>query len=240
MLTLVVLFIGPILKYLPQAILGALVISAFDKIYVSIIYTYKIFFKSKLEFLHWWVAFICTITLDTENGLYIGIAFCLLTQIFVILKEAHEPGGSYYREFVRLFGFDVYHDHISDTSTIKFRSSLHYLNIEVIFNKFLSLFNKNPPKYKYVFDFENVKFMDITSVNMFADILKLYYSKKISLSFSHMSKEVTEYLKSFDIPVINDVFKHTVDQYTFCMDTSKVFTDAELEEEGRSAVTHIG
>lgn len=87
-------------------------------------------------------------------------------------------------------------------STIKFRSSLHYLNIEVIFNKFLSLFNRNPPKYKYVLDFENVKFMDITSVNMFADIIKLFYSKKIPLSFSHMNKDITEFLKSFDIPVI--------------------------------------
>lgn len=122
LLTLVVLFIAPALKYLPKAILGALVIAAFDKIYPSFLGTGKIFLKSKLEFLHWWVTFIATIFLDTEYGLYIGIGFSLITQLLVILKVAHDPSDSYYNEFTRLFGFDVYHDHISDSIFILFYS----------------------------------------------------------------------------------------------------------------------
>ena len=131
LLLVVLLAVGPLFRELPNCVLAAIVIVNLKGIFLQVLDIRKLYNISKCDLMIWIVTFIAVVLTDVDYGLYIGVAFSLLTIIFRTQRPSSCILG-------RIPHTDIYENvskypiakEIPGIKIFSFNSSLYYANAE--------------------------------------------------------------------------------------------------------------
>lgn len=192
---LTLLFFTNFFYYLPQTVLGAIIIVAvyglIDIKEVKYLLTVK-----KLDGWTWIVTFIATLTIGVEFGIVTGLAFSLLTLL----------GRSAYPKVVEL-GYiadkDMYRNISQYPEAKKYRdilimrvdASLHFANVTNLEKKITEKINAYPDIKWVIIDFTGVNSVDAIATTSLEEIIHTFKNKKIGFFIVGIKGHVMETLK---------------------------------------------
>lgn len=192
---LTLLFFTNFFYYLPQTVLGAIIIVAvyglIDIKEVKYLLTVK-----KLDGWTWIVTFIATLTIGVEFGIVTGLAFSLLTLL----------GRSAYPKVVEL-GYiadkDMYRNILQYPEAKKYRdilimrvdASLHFANVTNLEKKITEKINAYPDIKWVIIDFTGVNSVDAIATTSLEEIIHTFKNKKIGFFIVGIKGHVMETLK---------------------------------------------
>ncbi|CAF0955390.1 unnamed protein product [Brachionus calyciflorus] len=141
----VILFLGPLFKSLPNACLAAIIVVALKAMVLEVTIFPKLLKKSKMEAMGWLVTYLGVMILDVDVGLYIGVGFSLL---LVILRSQRArtsvlgniPGTKVYESIDAC-------DQAKEFEAIKiirYEESIYYANVDNFKYKIIKLSGVNP------------------------------------------------------------------------------------------------
>lgn len=191
---LTLLFFTSYFYYLPQAVLGAIIVVAVYGL-VDIKEVKYLFSVKKVDGWIWVVTFVATITFGVQNGILIGIAFSLLVLIGrSIAPELAELGyvkaEDAYRDIAR------HPQAKTETELLIFRAdtSLHFANMTFLEEKMNNRISENPQVKWVILDFSGVNFIDAVAIYSIEDMIEMYKIGKIEFLFVGVKGSVMETL----------------------------------------------
>ena len=192
---LTLLFFTRFFYYLPQTVLGAIIVVAvyglIDFKEVKYLFTVK-----KLDGWTWIVTFIATLTISIEMGILIGLAFSLLTLL----------GRSAYPKVVEL-GYiedkDMYRNiaQYPEAKTnpeiliVRVDASLHFANVANLEDKLYNRISDNIKNKWIIIDFTGVNSIDAIAVTSLEEIMKKLENKDKELFIVNIKSHVMNTLK---------------------------------------------
>ncbi|KAB7502826.1 Prestin [Armadillidium nasatum] len=87
LIVLVLLFIGPVFKTLPKAVLASIIVVALKGMFMQFRDMIAMWKISKIEAITWLITFFSTVIIDIDYGLLVGVIF----SIFVLLTKNQRP-----------------------------------------------------------------------------------------------------------------------------------------------------
>ncbi|CAG5135995.1 unnamed protein product [Candidula unifasciata] len=146
MMFLVIMVVASLFQELPKAVLGAIIFVSLKNLFIQIGDCLKYWRINKFDFLIWFFTFFCTVFIDIDMGLYIGVGISVLTVVFQTqFAKGYKLG--YTKKDTALVVHKQYKDssEIPGIKVFRFKSNLYYANAEIFRN---SLYRKsvNPRK----------------------------------------------------------------------------------------------
>lgn len=192
---LTLLFFTSYFYYLPQAVLGAIIVIAVYGL-VDVKEVKYLFSVKKVDGWIWVVTFVATITFGVQNGILIGVAFSLLVLIGrSIAPELAELGyvkaEDAYRDITR-------HPHAKTKKELLiFRAdtSLHFANMTFLEEKMNNRISENTQVKWIILDFSGVNFIDAVAIYSLEDMIETYKQGNIEFLFVGVKGSVMETLK---------------------------------------------
>jgi MFS superfamily sulfate permease-like transporter len=144
-LLIVILFMGSCFRTLPEACLSAIIVMALRLLMQEVFTLPKIYKRSKLEALAWFVTFLCVVVFNVDIGLYIGIGFSLLL-VIIRSQRAHAsvlgniPGTIIYESIDACQEVKEF----TNIKIIRYEESIYYANVEHFKNRIMKLVGINP------------------------------------------------------------------------------------------------
>lgn len=194
LIIITLLFLTPLFYNLPKAILAAVImVSVFGLIdYKEAIHLWK---SNKTDFFLLLITFFATLTIGIEKGIGLGV---ILSLVIVILKTtmphfaelANIHGTHFYRNIER-FGKDIIIK--DDILIVRFDAQLYFANTTFFKDKLEEMADKRGDKLKLIIiDGESMNNLDSSGVHALKDIIDLYQSKEIEVTFSGMKGPVRD------------------------------------------------
>ncbi|XP_025085492.1 prestin-like [Pomacea canaliculata] len=126
------LFIGFLFEQLPKPALAAIIFISLKNLYVQIVEFRKYWRINKYDFAIWFFTFFCTVFLDIDLGLFIGVGVSLVTVVFQSQSSRGFRMGKTLKDTAL-----VEHKRYADSREIpglkifRFQSSLYFANAEI-------------------------------------------------------------------------------------------------------------
>lgn len=180
-IALALLFFTSLLYSLPQAVLGAIVVAAFEKLILQLVDTKILYKQTRIEFFEYIFCFIMTCVFDTQIGLYSGLGLSFVAMIGQLIYASGIK--NLWNEMKNIVNIEVVSQQESECTiiTIKFHSCLYYINKEIVFNKIIKSFPTSPTLIKYVLDFTDCNLIDNSAMIMITDLVKTMVEKNMTV-----------------------------------------------------------
>ncbi|MCF6347573.1 MAG: sulfate permease [Flavobacteriaceae bacterium] len=197
LIIITLLFLTPLFYNLPKAILASVImVAVFGLIdYKEAIHLWK---SNRTDFFLLVITFIATLTIGIEKGIGLGVILSLVTVILkttrphvAVLANIH--GTHFYRNVIR-FGEDVILK--EDILIVRFDAQLYFANTTFFKDKLEELVAEKGDKLKLIIiDGESMNNLDSSGVHALLDVIDLYQSKGIEISFSGMKGSVRDAMR---------------------------------------------
>lgn len=167
-------FLMPLVYYLPIALLAAVVMVAVAGL-VDLQYPRELFRHQRDEFVLLLATFLITLLVGVVEGILLGVLISLLLLVYRISKPhiavlGRVKGTDYFKNLNR-FQKDTESD--EDMLIIRFDSQLFFGNLEYFREELEKHINRKGPALRYVIlNAEAINYMDSSAVHMFRDLLK--------------------------------------------------------------------
>lgn len=180
---LVLLFLSPILFYIPFAVLAAIIITS-----VFNLFEYNeakfLWNNHRKDFWNMAITFLVTLLIGIEQGVLVGV---ILSIVKVLMKSAEPhiailgqlPGTKIYKNI------DRFEDAVvpKDLMIVRFDDELYFANAAFFVERFKSFVEPNPKGIKLVvLDASGMNGMDSTGIRAFEEILNFYYARDIKFN----------------------------------------------------------
>lgn len=225
LVTLIVLFLTPLIYYLPMAVLAAIIMTAVPGLidWREATFLWKI---RKRELALMSVTFVTTLGLGILQGIGIGV---ILSLAIVIHRSSYPnivmlgriPDTETYRDLER------YPDAKTQTNTIIVRidSSLYFANIEYMKEKLEELeVESGKTLEQVIIDANGINEVDSSALHALREIIDEYYSRDIAVYFANVKGPVRDIFKRSSLDEL-------VGEDNFYLDINEAVADLEQEVE---------
>ncbi len=192
---LTLVFLTPLFYYLPNAVLGAIIIVAvFGLIdYAEIKRLWKIGHYDRYMLL---ATFAGTLFIGIKEGILLGVSLSVIMLLYRSARPNHVvigriPGTSIYRNVHRYKTEDE-----PDVLVFRFDSPLHFANAEYFRAKVNELIDEKPETTCMVLDLNGVNEIDSTGLDELFETIKDLNEKKISVKLAEVKSPVRDLIKS--------------------------------------------
>ncbi|MCC5942886.1 MAG: solute carrier family 26 protein [Balneolaceae bacterium] len=229
---LTLLFLTPLFYYLPNAVLGAIIIVA---VFGLIDYSE---FKRLWQIGHYdrymlLATFAGTLFIGIKEGILLGISLSVIMLLYRSARPNHAvigkiPGTSVYRSINR---YETEED--PNLVVFRFDAPLHFANAEYFREKVNELVTERPDTTCMVLDLNGVNEIDSTGLDELLETMKDLSEKNISVKLAEVKAPVRDMMKS----------SSKIDsEWTFYMrieDAVLAFTDSEKSEKETEYTIHL-
>lgn len=195
-IALTVLFLTPLFYYLPNAVLGAIIIVAVAGLFDS--YEMKHLWKTdKKDFAMLLATFIATLALGIEEGIAIGVILSLIMVIYNSTKP-HSTELGRLGETKNFRNINRYKEAKTEEEILVYRfdSELYFANVEHFRSAIDSLIDEKGDKLELVvLDASAINSVDSTGVHALEELIKDLAEKNIELYFAGAIGPVRDKLK---------------------------------------------
>lgn len=184
LIILTLLFLTPLFYYLPNAVLGAIIVVAvaglFD--YKEAIHLWKV---DKQDFIMLAVTFVSTLLLGIELGIALGVGLSLAAVIYQTTRPhmaelGRIPGRSFYKNIDRFPELEVR----DDVLIVRFDARLYFANSPYFKEKMEDLIDSKGDKLRLVvLDADSINGMDSTGVLAVEELVRYCRNKNVSFAF---------------------------------------------------------
>ena len=184
LIILTLLFLTPLFYYLPNAVLGAIIVVAvaglFD--YKEAIHLWKV---DKQDFIMLAVTFVSTLLLGIELGIALGVGLSLAAVIYQTTRPhmaelGRIPGRSFYKNIDRFPELEVR----DDILIVRFDARLYFANSPYFKEKMEDLIDSKGDKLRLVvLDADSINGMDSTGVLAVEELVRYCRNKNVSFAF---------------------------------------------------------
>jgi sulfate permease, SulP family len=206
MVIITLLFLTPVLYYLPKTILGAIIIVAvFGLIKVSD--GIRLWKTNNLDFWLLFATFIATLFLGIEYGIFAGVGLSIIVLIFRTSKPyiavlGAVPDSDFYKNSERFKNVIIE----EDVLVIRFDAQLFFANASYFRDNLDELAEKKGKALKLiVIDSESINRTDSTGVEMLMERVSFYKKKGITFYFAGVKGPVRDSLFKAGILNIIDI-----------------------------------
>jgi len=225
LVTLVVLFLTPLIYYLPKTVLAAIIITAVPGLidWGEVKFLWRIR-KRELALLA--ITFISTLLFGILEGIGIGVILSLSVVIYQsnypnIVMLGRIPGTDKYRDLQR------YPDAKTQSNTIIVRidSSLYFANIDYMKEKLEELEIKSGKTLdQVIIDATGINDVDSSALHALKDIIDEYHNRDIEVIFANVKGPVRDIFRSSGL-------LNLIGEDHFYLDINKAVADLEQEVE---------
>ncbi len=191
---LTLLFFTGLFYYLPQTVLGAIIIVAVYGLIDIKEVKYLLSIRT-IDGWTWIVTFVATLTIGIEAGIVIGLIFSLLVLIGYkgspkLTELGYLPEEKVYRNILNHPEAQI------DSQILIFRidTSLHFANMTVLEEKLSSQINNHPKVSSVILDFSGVNSIDAVAITALENMIDSY-DEKIEFHFVKIKSHVMDLLK---------------------------------------------
>lgn len=195
LIILTLLFLTPLFYYLPNAVLGAIILVAVAGLfnYKEALHLWKV---DRSDFLMLIVTFISTLILGIELGIALGVGLSIAAVIYQTTRPHYAvlgriPGRSFYKNVDRFPDLEVREDIL----VVRFDARLYFANTPYFKEVMESLIDEKGDGLRLVvLDADSINGMDSTAVLAVEELLRYCRQRKILLSFTGAKGPVRDML----------------------------------------------
>jgi SulP family sulfate permease len=198
---LTLLFFTPVFYYLPEAVLGAIIIVAvFGLLDFTVPKQLLKYSKKELVILN--LTLIITATVGIKEGIFIGVVLSLSMLIYTSAKPhiailGRIPDTHFYRNIKRFEGLLITSEEIL---IVRFDAQLFFANVQYFKDKLEdSIVDKGNKLKLLIIDGESINSIDSSGVYMLSDVIAKYKSINIDIVFTGMKGPVRDVLEKSGI-----------------------------------------
>jgi len=193
---LTLLFFTPVFYYLPEAVLGAIIVVAvFGLLDFTVPKQLLKYSKRELVILN--ITLIITAVIGIKEGIFIGVVLSLGMLIYRTTKPhiailGRIPNTHFYRNIKRFEGLLITSEEIL---IVRFDAQLYFANVQYFKDKLEdSIIEKGYKLKLIIIDGESINSIDSSGVYMLSDIITKYKSLDIDVAFTGMKGPVRDVL----------------------------------------------
>jgi len=198
---LTLLFFTPVFYYLPEAVLGAIIIVAvFGLLDFTVPKQLLKYSKRELVILN--ITLLITATVGIKEGIFIGVILSLGMLIYTSAKPhiailGRIPDTHFYRNIKRFEGLLITSE---DILIVRFDAQLFFANVQYFKDKLEDSVKEKGGKLKLlIIDGESINSIDSSGVYMLSDVIAKYKSMNIDIAFTGMKGPVRDVLEKSGI-----------------------------------------
>ena len=198
---LTLLFFTPVFYYLPEAVLGAIIIVAvFGLLDFTVPKQLLKYSKRELVILN--ITLLITATVGIKEGVFIGVVLSLGMLIYTSAKPhiailGRIPDTHFYRNIKRFEGLLITSEEIL---IVRFDAQLFFANVQYFKDKLEdSVIEKGNKLKLIIIDGESINSIDSSGVYMLSDVIAKYKSMNIDIVFTGMKGPVRDVLEKSGI-----------------------------------------
>lgn len=232
LIILTLLFLTPLFYYLPNAVLGAIIVVAvaglFD--YKEAIHLWKV---DKQDFIMLAVTFVSTLLLGIELGIALGVGLSLAAVIYQTTRPhmaelGRIPGRSFYKNIDRFPELEVR----DDILIVRFDARLYFANSPYFKEKMEDLIDSKGDKLRLVvLDADSINGMDSTGVLAVEELVRYCRNKNVSFAFVGAKGPVRDTL--FRSGLLDIIGQEQC--YMLIEDAVKAHDEKDGEKEGKAS-----
>ncbi len=230
LIVLTLLFLTPMIYYLPKAILASIIMVAVYGL-IDFKEVKYLWHSNKQDFAMLIITFIATLSLGIEQGIGVGVILSLVMVLFRTTRPhtailAKVPKTHLYRNIDR---FDDL-DERKDILIYRFDAQLFFANINYFVDKFYEYRESYGDELKQViFDAESINTVDSSAIHALCDIYKDLKKANIDLVFTGIKGPVRDAFKraKFDTTIGENHFFMSIQDAVDCFDSGCLFADYE-------------
>lgn len=193
---LTLLFFTPVFYYLPEAVLGAIIVVAvFGLLDFTVPKQLLKYSKRELVILN--ITLIITAVIGIKEGIFTGVVLSLVMLIYRTTKPhiailGRIPNTHFYRNIKRFEGLLITSEEIL---IVRFDAQLYFANVQYFKDKLEdSIIEKGYKLKLIIIDGESINSVDSSGVYMLSDIITKYKSLDIDVAFTGMKGPVRDVL----------------------------------------------
>jgi SulP family sulfate permease len=193
---LTLLFFTPVFYYLPEAVLGAIIVVAvFGLLDFTVPKQLLKYSKRELVILN--ITLIITAVIGIKEGIFTGVVLSLGMLIYRTTKPhiailGRIPDTHFYRNIKRFEGLLITSEEIL---IVRFDAQLYFANVQYFKDKLEDFIIEKGHKLKLIIiDGESINSIDSSGVYMLNDIITKYRSMNIEIAFTAMKGPVRDIL----------------------------------------------
>lgn len=195
LIVVTLLFLTPLFYYLPNAVLGAVIIVAVAGL-IDVKEAIHLFRSDLGDFAMLMATFLATLLIGVEEGIGIGVILSLALVIYRTTRPhmaelGRIPGTDYYKNVNRF-------DHLEereDLLILRFDAQLYFANISYFENKLEQLVNRKGKHLKaIILNAESINRVDSSAVHLLEDLNNSYRARGIELCFTNVQGPVRDML----------------------------------------------
>ncbi len=189
---LVLVALTPLFYYLPNAVLGAIIVAAASGLidYKEVIHLFKLKKADGWVFL---VTFVCTMTIGLDRGLLIGMVFSLFLFIW---KSAYPhtaelgylENEGVYRNIKRYPQVKIF----PEILILRVDASLYFANMKFLEDRIAKDLTGRPQIKEIIMDLSGVNDIDAVSIDALEKLMEAYGHQGIRFSFASMKGPVRD------------------------------------------------
>lgn len=194
---LTLLFFTRVFYYLPEAVLGAIIVVAVFGL-LDFIVPKQLLKYSKRELVILNITLLVTATVGIKEGIFIGVVLSLGMLIYTSAKPhiailGRIPDTHFYRNIKRFEGLLITSEEIL---IVRFDAQLFFANVQYFKDKLEDSVKKKGGKLKLlIIDGESINSIDSSGVYMLSDVIAKYKSMNIDIAFTGMKGPVRDVLE---------------------------------------------
>ncbi len=189
---LILLALTPLFRYLPNAVLGAIIVAAATGLvdYKEAVHLFRLKKADGWMFL---ITFVCTLSIGLEEGLLIGMVFSL---VLFIWKSANPhtaelgfiEGKGVFRNVKRFPKAKIY----PDILILRVDASLYFANMKFLEDRIAKDLAARPQIKEIIMDLSGVNDIDAVSIDELENLMEAYGRQGIRFSFASMKGPVRD------------------------------------------------
>lgn len=198
---LTLLFFTPLFYYLPEAVLGAIIVVAvFGLLDFSVPKQLLKYSKRELVILN--ITLLITVTVGIKEGIFIGVILSLGMLIYTTTKPhiailGRIPETHFYRNIKRFEGLLITSE---EMLIVRFDAQLFFANVQYFKDKLeTSVAGKGDKLRLIIIDGESINSIDSSGVYMLNDVITKYRRLNIDIAFTGMKGPVRDVLEKSGI-----------------------------------------
>jgi SulP family sulfate permease len=212
-----ILFLTPLLYYLPKTILAAIVIVAVIPL-IKFDTLKHIFHISRIDGMVAGVTFVFAFLLKPDEAVFIG----MLLALFIFIRQVMFPQVSElgfdteYNDILRRAGTKESIKTVPSVLVLRIDMSILYANVEVVMEKIRQLMNtkrENTGEFDtLILDFEGVNFLDYSCIEEFEHLLNELQAKNIGVAFIRAKRQQVDMLRKAFLDSYKIRFLHSIEE----------------------------
>lgn len=219
---LTLLFLTPYFRFLPQAVLGAIILVAVYGL-IDVKYPIQLAKQHLDEFILLLLTFFVTLLVGISEGIVVGVLYSLLLLVYRTSRPhiavlGKIKGMEYFKNLKRFPNETEVHDEVL---MIRFDAQLYFANIQYFKNSLMAEIADKGPSLKYIIlNAEPMAYIDNTAVRQLQKIIENLSSKGIVFKIAAATGPTRDILKKSGLTEVighENIYVRTAEAYTDCL-----------------------